>query len=301
VVEALQARLATLEESLQQADSGAALQALEARVAALESSQPAAGSAGQVTARLDALAGRLDALEPLGQQSAGNQQALSGLSGQLSALDGQIQGLGERADAAQTELDTLSAKLTELDARVAAADGRREQGALLALVTSQIDGALSQGRSYQAPLQSLSALAADDAAVKQAVGALEPAAAGGVPGVAELRRRFEAVAGEIVHQSRAPEGGSLIDQAAGNLMRLVSVRPVGGDVEGDDPPARVARAEADLAEGDLAAAVAEVEALEGPAAAAAAEWLAQARARLDATTALDRLQSRATELLAQGG
>ena len=68
-----------------------------------------------------------------------------------------------------------------------------------------------------------------------------------------------------MQRARAPEGDSLIDQAAGNLLRLVTVRPVGADVEGDDAAARVARAEARLAEGDLAAAVAEVEALEGAA------------------------------------
>ena len=68
-----------------------------------------------------------------------------------------------------------------------------------------------------------------------------------------------------MHQAQAPEGDSLLDRATGNLMRLVTVRPVGADAEGDDPPARVARAEAALAAGDLAAAVAEIEALDGAA------------------------------------
>jgi hypothetical protein len=75
------------------------------------------------------------------------------------------------------------------------------------------------------------------------------------------------------------------------------VRPVGADVEGEDPAARVARAEAHLATGDLAAAVAELEALEGPAADAAADWLAKAKSRLAATATLDRLHARTTELL----
>ena len=91
----------------------------------------------------------------------------------------------------------------------------------------------------------------------------------------------------------------MLDRAASNLMRLVTVRPVGADAEGDDAAARVARAEAKLAAGDLAGAVAELEGLEGAAAEAAAPWLAQARARLAAESALDRLRAHTTGLLAQ--
>jgi gas vesicle protein len=301
VLQTLQSRVDALESSMAQADSGAALAGLEERLAKLEQSQPDPAAAQQVSASLNQLADRVDTLEPLARQSAGNQEALGGLESQLGGLDQQIKGLSERADAAQAEIGTLSARVTGLDAKVTAAADGREQGALLALAASQIDSAIGLAQPYETPLQSLSGLAADDSEVQAAVEALRPAAAQGVPSVAELRRQFEEVAAEIVHQSRAPEGQSLLDQATGNLMRLVSVRPVGADVEGDDPPARVARAEAALAKGDLAAAVAEVEALQGPAAAAAADWLAAARTRLAATSALERLRSRATARLSQGG
>jgi hypothetical protein len=111
-----------------------------------------------------------------------------------------------------------------------------------------------------------------------------------VPSLPELRNAFERSANEIVHTAQAPDGDGLLDQAAGNLMRLVTVRPVGADVEGDGAAARVARAEAALAEGDLAAAVAELEGLQGPAAEAAAPWLAEA---------LAALQERTTRLLSE--
>ena len=105
---------------------------------------------------------------------------------------------------------------------------------------------------------------------------------------------------EIVHAERAPEGDSLFEQAAGNLMSLVTVRPVGADVEGDGAAARVARAEAALESGDLAAAVAELEALDGAAAAAAAPWLAASAARVSPpSAALQTLQERATLLLTE--
>ena len=118
-----------------------------------------------------------------------------------------------------------------------------------------------------------------------------------MPSLPELRSSFDRVADDIVHAARAPEGDSLIDQAAGNLMRLVTVRPVGADVEGESAAARVARAEAALAEGDLAAAVAELEPLEG--AAAGGSRLARASPEAAARRRRWPLQDRATRLLSE--
>ena len=231
------------------------------------------------------------------EQSAGNQGRIEGLASQIDGLTEQIRGLSERNDGLRAEVADLSTKVAETQDRLAATNDRREQAAALALLTNQIGTAVAQSRGYEAPLRSLTALGQDDAAVRAAADELAPSAASGVPSLAQLRRSFEDVAPEIVRSARAPEGDSLIDQAAGNLLRLVTVRPVGADVEGDDPAARVARAEAHLAAGDLAAAVAEVEALEGRAAEAAAGWLADAKRRLAASAALDRLQTRTSELL----
>jgi uroporphyrinogen-III synthase len=82
-------------------------------------------------------------------------------------------------------------------------------------------------------------------------------------------------------------------------MRLVTVRPVGDDVRGDTAEARVARAEAALDKGDLAAAVAELDQLEGRPAEAAADWLSRAKARLGADQAVAGLRAQATDLLSQ--
>jgi hypothetical protein len=273
------------------------IETLQSRLAAIESNLPDPKAAADDALRLDALAQRVDALEPLGEQSAANQGRLEGLASKIDGLAEQIQGMRERSDALRTEVEGLGSRLGATEDRIAAAGDRREQAAALAVLTSQIDTAIAQSRGYDAPLRSLAALAEDDEVVRAAAAELAPGATAGVPSLAELRRSFEQVAPEIIQRARAPEGDSLIDQAAGNLLRLVTVRPVGPDVEGDDAAARVARAEAHLAGGDLAAAVAEVEALEGPAAAAATDWLAAARSRLAASAALDRLQTRTGELL----
>jgi hypothetical protein len=141
--------------------------------------------------------------------------------------------------------------------------------------------------------------AAGDDAIEQALRALEPGAAAGVPSIAALRQSFRPVANEIVHAARAPDGDNLIDRATDNLMRLVTVRPVGDDVRGDTAEARVARAEAALDKGDLASAVAELEQLDGRPADAGADWLSQAKLRLGADQAVAKLRTHATELLAQ--
>jgi hypothetical protein len=305
-IQALQNELAELSatvaaQALGEGDATASdlavIETLQARLGALEASVPDAAIAADVRLRLDALAQRVDALAPLAQQSASNQSRLEDLASRIDALEEQIQGLREHGDAARAEVEGLVSRLSATEDRIAATGDRREQAAALALLTSQIDSAVAQSRGYDAPLRGLSALGADDEVVRAAAAELEPSASAGVPSLAQLRRSFEQVASEVVQRARAPEGDSLIDQAAGNLLRLVTVRPVGADVEGDDAAARVARAEAHLADGDLAAAVAEVEALEGAAAEAAASWLAEARTRLAVSAALDRLQTRTGELL----
>ena len=110
-----------------------------------------------------------------------------------------------------------------------------------------------------------------------------------------LRQQFDQVEGEIIAAARGGEG--LFEQAANNLRQLVTVRPVGAKAEGENAAAVVARAQARLQEGDLAAAVQEVEQLSGEAAQAAQPWLDQARARLAAEEAVSALQARTAELL----
>jgi hypothetical protein len=164
---------------------------------------------------------------------------------------------------------------------------------------AQLDAALDGGEPFEQTLDSVRSLDPGDPAVARAFETLQAAAASGVPSLPELRSSFDRVADDIVHAAQAPDGDGLLDQAAGNLMRLVTVRPVGADASGENAAARVARAEAALAEGDLVAAVAEIEPLEGAAEAAAAPWLTEAHQRVAAQAAVAALQDRATRLLSE--
>jgi hypothetical protein len=196
-------------------------------------------------------------------------------------------------------MDVLADTLQQLQQQATTRENGRALAASLALTVAQLDSALEGGEPFEQVLDSVRSLDSDDPTVVKALDTLQAVAASGVPSLPELRSSFERVADDIVHAAQAPDGDGLLDQAAGNLMRLVTVRPVGADVAGDSAAARVARAEAALAAGDLAAAVAELEPLEGAADAAAASWLEQAHERLAAQAALSALQDRATRLLSE--
>ena len=74
-----------------------------------------------------------------------------------------------------------------------------------------------------------------------------------------------------------------------------------GEAVGDGPLARLARAEARLAEFKLSDAVAELDGLSGAPREAAAVWLDQAKARLAADRAIEALQSLALGQFAAPG
>jgi hypothetical protein len=79
----------------------------------------------------------------------------------------------------------------------------------------------------------------------------------------------------------------------------VSIRRIGADITGNEPGAVLARAEAELKQGELTAAIKEVEALPAPSRDALAGWLDDARARGSANETLSKLES--TVLASLGG
>jgi hypothetical protein len=227
------------------------------------------------------------------------------------------------AEQGLAKLDSLATRLAALEEATTAAEARATGNAALALAVNQLQQALASQRPFAIELAALRDVAAGDPAVSDQVRAATDALAGraenGLPTLIELRARFPQIARDVVAGARAESaaaavanaapgtGGDTVatpgwlDSAMTKLSELVSVRPVGGDVEGDDAAAHAARAEAALAKGDLAGAVAELDALDGKAAEAAAPWLADARARLDAETAIGTLQSLAVARLAPAG
>ena len=289
----LRDELAQLSATVDELQQGAAGGAGSGQIAELEQRL---GRVAEASDQIAALSGKLEALA---EQVAAGQERSGQAATDVAALSGQVKLLDERAETLVADVGALRSRLASAEERVTAAGDAGGRAAGLTLLAAQVAAAIEQGEPYQAPLESLRALGAEDPVVDEAATRLASTATAGVPTLKQLRESFERTAGEIVQSAQAPAGDGVLERAAGSLMRLVTIRPVGADAEGDHAAARVARAEARLADGDLAGAVAELEGLEGPPAEAAAPWLEQARARLAAQDALDRLHAHTTDLLAQ--
>jgi uroporphyrinogen-III synthase len=288
------------------AELPAAIAALPERVGALQqqieklAAQPAATPAPAATelpAAIAALPDRLAALDQKLQELAANP------AGQAALDKLQQEGASLRSDlaAAQSELASLKAvadKLPALDQAIAGLRRQADERGGLLLAIGQLATALDQSRPFAPQLAVLRRLAAGQPAVAAALGpsldALAPSAEHGIATLADLKASFPAMAAAVVARANgSPNQGSLGARLLGRVEQLVTVRPVGGEVAGDDPPARLARAEAKLEKDDLAGAIAEVGAITGAAAAPAADWLAAARARLAAQQAIQQLQAAA--------
>ena len=266
-----------------------------------------------VEKRLAEFEQRLQAVEArLGEGGAPGAPAAAGeaAAGTLAALDKRLDSLEARAAGAASE-ETVANRLARQDERIGmletAARGAgidaRETAAVFAL--GRLRTELDAGLPFGAALKSLDSLVrsgplAADPPVRAALDRIAGRADGGVPTLADLRARFDAVARDALAAARrAPAEAGLGERLKSGLGNLVTVRRT-GDVPGAEPDAIVARAERRLAVGDLGKAVDELASLEGAAAEAAAPWLDDARARLAAGESLVVLEGRMAAELGAG-
>jgi uroporphyrinogen-III synthase len=244
--------------------------------------------------------GLLSENEALKQQIASLTERLD----QMSGLDAKVSDIAPR-------LDALGPRLDALDEQVAALPKSNEQQHAVAVIVAvgELRSALAGDKSFAAELSTLNDLTASDEALrprlKPVVDKLTPMAEAGVPTLSQLAAGFPTT--EIARAGEAELAGEVTDDnwlkrfwrgLGHSVSEVITVRPTGPDVEGDDTLARLARAEAKLGEGDLAAAVAEVRAMTGLAAETAAEWLSQAEARLAIEDAAAQLADISTRELA---
>ncbi len=308
----LKARDATPAAPAVQAGDGALVQHLEAltrslaavegRLAGLEA---AAGKANPAPAAADtaALAEReaklAETVASGERRTAALESALAALasrpqaadeSGKLAALESGNAKLAASLEATQQRLAALEASA----AKAAALDGRH---LALVLAVGELRAALQHSEAYDKPLAAVAGLSEGDAELAAALAVLKPAAAKGVPTFPELAERFDGAALAAARAAIMPAPKGWLGATLATLARLVVIRKNDGQGGGSD--AALARAEALLRTGDLAAAVAALAELKGPPAEAMAPWLADAKARLAADAALARLESRAIARLGE--
>lgn len=246
--------------------------------------------------RLAAVEAEIERLKAAAVQTA-NTAAAGEDATALVQLDSAIQGLAEGLAAVNTTLATLSARVTALEAVQAAQPfGSAAKRMAYALGLRELERAVNGAQPYAVELETLAKLL-DTGVAEVAIAELSRHAASGVPTVAQLTARFDDAATAMVRADAAAHAETgMAGKAYGFLMSLVSIRPT-GERAGTDAPARIARAQMRLGEGDLAAALAELDALDETAKTAAAAWITDAHARLAVNRALAELTAQLTAQL----
>lgn len=179
------------------------------------------------------------------------------------------------APARPADLARLEARIDDLEA----GQSRTAASARAALAAAALLSAAQTSRPFVAELAEVQALAPADLDLS----GFAAVAGTGAPSRAALALEFSDFAARAAAAARQPgETAPLGERLLAALSRVIVVRPV-GRLAGDTPEAKLARAEVQLAAGDLEAALASLAGLPPGAQAALRPWWdqAQARARLD--------------------
>ncbi len=261
------------------------LAALEQQLAAMSKAQQSASDTLAALPSFEATLSTTEATVAMaGQQTAALSGSVDTLQRTTESLDADLGTLTERIDRAENELDNIG--------------GAYQRAAAMVVAIGDIDRSIARAEPYETALHSLRALGKDAPEVAQAIAALEPMAAQGVPTLTTLKASFGDVGSRIL---LAEDGsGTLVDQVSDNLFGIINMRPAGAAVEGDDGRAIVARAQAKLSADDLEGTIAELAGLSAASLESADGWLADAKGRLSADAAVDDLRAHAQSLLATG-
>jgi len=281
---------------------------LSERIAMLEKSVTGTGNVDSVMsalkeekaraqAELEKALARIDDLETRLAEVRTLASAVTSSSGgevDLAPILSRIDGLEQKDRETSGEVAALNEKVENI-----ASKGPGSAGSGVVLAVAQLRDAALSGRPYAAQLDALKSVAADSPEIIAAASRLDDGAVAGLPTLDGLQAKFSAIAGDIVTQARAG-GGDWMQQAAGRLSSLVSLRRTDGG-SGNPVEDAVANIEQNLAKRDMASAVktADVlaETLEGEAKKILEPWLLDAKARASAERALAAMHASALAAL----
>ncbi|MCA3440611.1 MAG: hypothetical protein INF50_09820 [Rhodobacter sp.] len=284
-------------------DDIAALKAdLEKRLADVPAVTDPAPMIARATEGIEALIAALDSrltqieLRPAGAGGAASASALAAYDRQLQDLRAQIAAQSAQKSDAAARIEAVAA---ETKAQLAAAAQEAERlkaeaeatarAATIAAALGRIRAALEAGGPYSGAVDDLTA------AGVQVPADISGFAGSGVPTLTDLQRGFPAVARDALTAAlRAQTATGWGDRIAAFLRTQTGARSL-SPREGNDPDAILSRAEGQLANGDIPAALAELGTLPGPAKDILAPWVADAEARQRAIAALSLLSAAAAE------
>jgi hypothetical protein len=214
--------------------------------------------------RADTAAAAVAELRQKVMLSAADAAARDKIAGELQSVSTRVAAL-ERAQAA---IETGLAKRVEAQTR--------DRSARVAVAAMLLDEAVAQGRPFTAELAAAKSLANDPGRLAP----LDPFAASGVPTPASLARELSGLMPSLLAAlgPASPAGSSLLQRLQANAEKLVRVRPL-AEAGGSDPATILARLEAMVAKGDLAAALAALAELPPEVRALAEPWMEKVQKR----------------------
>lgn len=243
---------------------------------------------------LKALTDRVQSLEAQVTDLAGRPAPSGGavppeLAADLAALKAQVASLGAGGSLPADVIAAAEAAEARLKAAEESAAAMADQARITVEATQRemaidrISAALDSGAAY--------ASAVADLPEGTVPPALADHAASGLPTVADLSDSFPQAARDALEAAlRANMGESWTERVGSFLRSQTGFRSL-SPREGNDPDAILSRAEAALTAGRVAEAVAELQAMPEAGQPALADWLAQARIRIEAESAVAALSA----------
>ncbi|MFN3232973.1 MAG: COG4223 family protein [Alphaproteobacteria bacterium] len=302
------------------------LEALEGRVTDQASTPSRTETDTALLARIDELENRLATLEslpppesgsgadlgPLMQQQRQTAQQIQQLAGAIRQLEQRVQ-TAESAPsvvggATDSEIRSLADQLSSLfdqqlvqQQRIADLERAGTQDVfqpVSILALSRLRQSVESSLPYEAALDGVKRLFEARGRIsvtgQQALDQLEASSATGIASMATLTAEFDSVVPKIMAARALPEEADWMDRTWASIQNAVTIRQT-GEIEGDGVDAIVARAEQDMDQNNLTAAVEELAALTGRPGNVAADWLSTAQSRLNALQAIDTLEAELAE------
>lgn len=258
-----------------------------------------AEATGDIQASIAALDGRLTEIEkrPVGFAGAGVSSAaiaaydrqLQDLRAQIAAQNGQGSDIAAQIEAVAADAKAQLAAAAQDAERLKAEAEAAVQTATTGAAMGRIRAAIEAGGPYAGAVADLTALGMQ----------IPPDIAGlaetGVPTLTELQRSFPAVARDALSAAlRAQTATGWDDRLTAFLRTQTGARSL-SPRDGTDPDAVLSRAEGLLADGDIAATLAELGTLPAAAKDVLAPWVTEAESRQKAIAAMSALSAAAAE------
>ena len=261
-------------------DVTAEIEQLRTEFAALQQGGGEAGGGAEVqalTTRLDELTAQV---QQIGQSAGtgGEPVDLQPVNERINALEQSVQAANQAADQAGNAGEQ---RLAELQQMIQGLSQRVEERAndprlALAITASALKAAIDRGQPFQTEFDAYVAVAPN----APEADTLRDMAATGVPTRAEISAELpDATSAMIAAGKSEPENAGVVSRLWSSATDLVEVRPVGANVQGNEPGAIVARLEAAVQAGDYSKAITEFETLPAGSKTAGADFIAKVRAR----------------------